>query len=131
MTERTRVLLYLLFATLVVASCSDESSLLAPEPIQTPPVAQMAGPACPPLGNVCLEIKSIVKHACPADSSYTDDGARERCCKRAFRQAIKPYRRCFSKGEINSIRRCVFNVTPDGHVRETGDEFQSEPVPNQ
>lgn len=134
MKERTRVLLYLLFATLVVASCSEESSLLAPVPTDTQPTptptqpAQVALAGCPSMEQVCAELNPIMRSACPPDSTYKNNGARGKCRRQAFDQAMNPYKRCFSKAEINVIRRCVFDSKPDGHGKGAGNQFESEPV---
>jgi hypothetical protein len=133
MTERTRVLLYLLVATVVVAGCSEESVFLPPV-VDDPPQALVVGETvaqspCPPLSNVCSEMKSIVRQACPADSTYKNNGARNKCRKQAFNDAVKAYNHCFSQAEINTIRRCVFTAVPDGHGKGADDRFneQSEP----
>ena len=129
-------MLYLLLATVVVASCSDESSLLAPVPADTQPTVTDNQPApvaladCPSLDQVCAELTPIMKQECPSDSS-SYNGAQGKCQRQAFKQAMRSYKHCFSQAEINAIRRCVFNVTPDGHAKGSGDQFYSQPDPNQ
>jgi len=122
-------LVYLLFATLVVASCSEQSSFLAPVPTDTQPT-QVALVGCPSMDQVCADLKPIVRQACPPDS-ISNNGARAQCRKKAFNEAIKPYKNCFSRGEINAIRRCVFEVTPSRHGKYGGDQPYDQPDPNE
>ena len=131
MNERTRILIYLFAATVVVASCSQQSLPLAPEASGVQPSLVSAASGCPSAEEVCAEIRPIVQSACPPDGAYRNNGDKNKCRKAAFDDAIKPYNRCFTKGEVNAIRRAVMRVTPGPHAKNGTDECHEEPNPGQ
>jgi hypothetical protein len=131
MTQRTRVLLYLLLATVVVASCSEGPSPLDPASSDSQPALSVTATGCPTVDEVAAEVKSVVQQACPADAVYKNNGERNKCRREAFNNAIHPYKRCFNQGQISSIRRLVMHATPETHVRDGGDEIHDEPNPGQ
>jgi len=129
MRERTRVLIYLLFTTVVVASCSRQTSPLAPEEqSDIQPSLSVATAGCPSVEQAAAELKPIVQKACPPDSTYRNNGERNNCRKDAFKDAIKPYKRCFTSGQINAIRRLVFRGNSSGpYAKEGTIEFHEQP----
>jgi hypothetical protein len=127
MKEQTRVLIYLFFATVVVASCSERPSPMAPAPNDTELVPQVALTGCPSIDEVCAEVKPIVEAACPPDGAYRNNGERHKCQKQAFDEAVKAYKHCFSKAEINAIRRSVLHGAGGPLGKASGDQFYQEP----
>jgi len=127
MTERTRVLLYLLAATVVVASCSRQPSPMAPERSETAAAVSLAAAGCPMSEQVAAEVKIAVQQACPPDGNYKNNGERNKCLKQAFNDAMKPYMHCFTHEEISEIRRLVMRGDSGPNGKPGEDEFHEEP----
>ena len=128
MRGQTRTLVYLFFTTVVVASCSERPSLVDPTPSDMQVALLSAVAGCPSMDEMCAEIKPIVEEACPADGTYRNNGERHKCQKQAFNEAVKAYKHCFTKAEINAIRRSVLRGAGSPLGKATGDQFYQEPA---
>ena len=125
MTARMRVLIYLFVATVIIASCSDQPTVVEPVPSELPP-PRLAQAGCPSIEEVCDEAQPIVTAACPPDSSYRNDADYNKCRREAFKQATKKYKDCFTGEEMNAIRRCVFGTKQTISAKGGEDRFQDD-----
>lgn len=92
-------------------------------------MALSAAADCPAAPEVCEELRTIVREACPPDGAYKNDAEYDNCRRTAFREAAKTYKRCFTGEQMNAIKRCVFDVP--GRTAERGPDAKPREEPRE
>jgi hypothetical protein len=79
------------------------------------------------LDDACAEVAIAVSQSCPADSTYIKKNDYIKCVRMALRQAMWPYKHCFTREEEKLIRDCAADELGIGRDEEDEPQIRDEP----